>query len=392
VRILVTDGLERAALATCRSLVAAGHDVHVIAPVRRSLAGVSRGVREHVFAPDPLAEPAGFAETIAALARKIGARVLLPISDSAVSAILANVGVVPGECVLPFPSYETFLRASNKVALLPLARSAGFGVPESMVVPTRRAARGSELGSLIPGVLKPHRSVVQAGRSQRRLSTLRFGSPEEGRRMLAELPEEAFPVVVQRVIEGRGVGFFALRWDGEVRAAFAHRRLRELPPSGGVSVYRESIALEPALAAAGSRLLEALNWQGAAMVECKHEESSGTYYVIEVNARFWGSLQLAIDAGVDFPRLLVEWVLGGRPPMVSTYRVGVRSRWLWGELDHVYLRVKLRDPRKSALGALVASLSELLRHVPGRDQCEVLRLKDPGPFVVETVRRLGLLR
>jgi predicted ATP-grasp superfamily ATP-dependent carboligase len=391
-RILVTDGLERAALATCRSLVAAGHDVHVIAPVRRSLAGVSRGVQEHVIAADPLVESAGFAAAIAGLARQIGARLLLPISDPAVSAILANAEVVPGECVLPFPSYERFLLASNKVDLLPLARAAGFGVPESIVVPTRSAVRRMELGSLLPGILKPHRSVVQAGRSQRRLQAVRFGSVEEGRRLLGALPEEAFPVLAQRVIEGRGVGFFALRWDGEVRAAFAHRRLRELPPSGGVSVYREAIALEPGLAAAGGRLLEALNWQGAAMIECKHEESSGTYYVIEVNARFWGSLQLAIDAGVDFPRLLVEWALGGRPRTVSTYRVGVRSRWLWGELDHVYLRVKLRDPHKSALGALVASLSELLRHVPGRDRCEILRLNDPRPFVVETLRRLSLLR
>lgn len=390
-RILITDGLERAALATSRSLVAGGHDVHVIAPVRRSLAGVSRGVQEHVVATDPLAEPAGFADAIARLSRQLGARLLLPISDGAVSAILANVGMIPGECVLPFPSYRTFLRASNKVDLLPLARAAGFGIPESTVVPTRSAARHSELRSLLPGILKPHRSVVQTGASQRRLQTARFGSMEEARRLLDELPEEAYPVLVQRRIEGAGVGFFALRWDGGVRAAFAHRRLRENPPSGGVSVYRESIALDPALADAGARLLEALGWQGPAMVECKYEASSGTYYVIEVNARFWGSLQLAVDAGVDFPRLLVAWALGQQPPTVSTYRVGVRSRWFWGEMDHVYLRVKLRERPQSALRALVASLSELLRYAPGRDRCEVLRMNDPVPFVVETLRRLRFL-
>ena len=355
------------------------------------MAGVSRGVHEHVVATDPLAEPAVFADAIARVSREIAARVLLPISDGAVSAILGNVGVVPRDCVLPFPSYETFLRASNKVDLLPLAQAAGFGVPESTVVPSRAAARRVELGSVLPGILKPHRSVVQTGRSQRRLPTVRLGSAEDARRLLDELPDEAFPVLVQRRIEGPGVGFFALRWDGAVRAAFAHRRLREVPPSGGVSVYRESIALDPALADAGGRLLAALGWQGPAMVECKYEASSGTYYVIEVNARFWGSLQLAIDAGVDFPRLLIAWALGERPPTASTYRVGIRSRWFWGEMDHLYLRVKLREARQSAVGALVASLSESLGHVPGRDRCEVLRLSDPRPFVVETLRRLRLL-
>ena len=54
-------------------------------------------------------------------------------------------------------------------------------------------------------------------------------------------------------------------------AAFAHRRLREKPPEGGVSVYRESIPLDSELATAGRRLLEDLNWQGVAMIECKRD-------------------------------------------------------------------------------------------------------------------------
>jgi len=52
----------------------------------------------------------------------------------------------------------------------------------------------------------------------------------------------------------------------------SHRRLREKPPAGGVSVYRESIALDEGLAGPGLRLLDALGWQGVAMVECKRDE------------------------------------------------------------------------------------------------------------------------
>jgi predicted ATP-grasp superfamily ATP-dependent carboligase len=391
-RILITDGLERAALASCRSLMASGHDVHVAAAVRRSLAGVSRGVREHLVVEDPVAQPAEFADAIGDLVGRIGARILLPISDSAVSAVLAHPRCVPDGCTVPFPPFEAFQRASDKVGLLPLARAAGLGVPESSVIPTPDDARHVELAPLLPGVLKPHRSVVWTGRSQRRLNVVRVGTVEEGRCLLSELPEEAFPVLVQRRIAGPGVGFFALRWDGKVRAMFAHRRLREKPPSGGVSVYRESIALDPELAAAGSRLLEALGWEGVAMVECKREARTGMYYVIEVNARFWGSLQLAIDAGVDFPRLLVECVLGEHPSALRQYRVGIRSRWLWGEVDHTYLRVKLREPTESAFRVLVGTVVRTVRHVPGRDRCEVLRFQDPRPFLVETLRRFKFLR
>jgi hypothetical protein len=52
---------------------------------------------------------------------------------------------------------------------------------------------------------------------------------------------------------------------------------------------------------------------------------------MEVNARFWGSLQLAIDAGVDFPWLLYQLAEGQTLDPMSHYTVGVRSRWLLGD-------------------------------------------------------------
>jgi predicted ATP-grasp superfamily ATP-dependent carboligase len=168
--------------------------------------------------------------------------------------------------------------------------------------------------------------------------------------------------------------------------------VREIPPSGGVSVCRESIAPPPSLVIAGTRLLEALDWQGVAMVECKYDPRSDRYYVMEINPRFWGSLQLAIDAGVDFPALLVACALGDLPAPVTTYRVGVRSRWGWGELDYLYLRSKLRGPRESRVGAFARAAAEVLRWRPGRDRAEIFRWSDPRPFMVETLRRFGLAR
>jgi hypothetical protein len=113
------------------------------------------------------------------------------------------------------------------------------------------------------------------------------------------LPPSAYPLILQQRIVGPGTGIFLLLWDGRVRAVFAHRRLREKPPAGGVSVYRESIVADPALVERSRRLLARLHWQGVAMVEFKIDAFTGTPYLMEINGRFWGSLQLAIDAGID---------------------------------------------------------------------------------------------
>lgn len=84
-------------------------------------------------------------------------------------------------------------------------------------------------------------------------------------------------------------------------------------------------------------LLDAFGWSGVAMVEYKVDERSGEPVLMEINGRFWGSLQLAVDAGVDFPRLLAEINLGGKPPRTRSYRF-VRSRWFWGDVDHAIAR------------------------------------------------------
>lgn len=389
--VLLTDPTQRATLATCRSLVRAGHEVHVASSRRWSLAGASRGVRSHAVAEDPLERPDAYAAAVAALAELVHADVLLPTTDASAVAILSR-RVAATSYRVPMPGLAAFTLASDKAALLPLAAKAGLAIPESTLIASRAAAQQQSLDGLTPGVLKPLRSIAVVGAGLRRHNVVPFSTAAEGASLLQSMPEEAFPILAQRRVEGPGVGFFALRWQGTMVATFAHRRVREVPPWGGVSVCRESIPMPPALARAGTRLLTELNWEGVAMVECKHDPVTDRYYVIEINPRFWGSLQLAIDAGVDFPRLLVECAQGRSPAPVTSYRHGIRSRWGWGEVDYVYLRTKLRPPGRGVLAALVGALGEVLPWSLGRDRAEVLRWSDPLPAVVEALGRLGLVK
>jgi predicted ATP-grasp superfamily ATP-dependent carboligase len=124
--------------------------------------------------------------------------------------------------------------------------------------------------------------------------------------------------------------------DGERRplAIFGHRRLREYPITGGPSTLRESYRNE-ALIEQSLRLLRTIGMVGVAMVEYKVDPCSGQPLLMEVNPRFWGSLQLAVLAGVDFPVLYHKASLGMDVQPVLTYPEGVLCRWLWpGDLLH----------------------------------------------------------
>jgi predicted ATP-grasp superfamily ATP-dependent carboligase len=184
-----------------------------------------------------------------------------------------------------------------------------------------------------------------------------------------------------------------LLWDGELKAQFAHQRLSEKPPSGGVSVYRESVSIDEGLRDLSRALLDRFGWRGVAMVEYKRDSATGQPYLMEVNGRFWGSLQLAIDAGVDFPRILVASALGDRTEEMPSYRVGVRSRWWWGQIDNLVGRVRRSaaiDPLPPDTRSTGRAFGDLLLGPLRRaDYEEVLRWTDPGPFWNETIRWIG---
>ena len=387
-RVLITDGNERAALAAARSLVAARYEVFVSAPRERSLAGVSRGVTACTVPIDPLAEPQAYVAALAGLVEQRVIDILLPITDASVEAVLEYRAVFDDRVFLPLPSLEAYRHASDKALSLELARRAGLAVPDTVVLP---AADWRDMPDpdFFPAVIKPHRSVVSSGgvNGGKQKTGVRYAQDIDAcRAALGTLPTAAFPVLIQRQVHGPGEGLFLLRWDGRPIAAFAHRRLREKPPEGGVSVYRESIAPPAALLAAGTRLLELMHWQGVAMIECKRDLTTGRHVFMEVNGRLWGSLQLAIDAGINFPTLLMACALGATMSPTNGYRVGVRSRWFWGDVDNLYLRLKNGGDMRGKL----AALREFLHVRRGRDREEIWRWRDPGPFLLESVRRLSL--
>ena len=191
-----------------------------------------------------------------------------------------------------------------------------------------------------PVVLKPSRSVAEYRGRRAKFVVRHAASVSDIARAAVELDPAGYPLLVQQRVVGPGVGIFLLVWHGQTLATFAHRRFREKPPAGGVSVYREGIAADPELVRRSRALLDAFGWCGVAMVEYKIDARTSTPYLMEVNGRFWGSLQLAIDSGVDFPGLPRSVALGDAPAPIATYRHGVRSRWFWGDVDHLVARLR----------------------------------------------------
>lgn len=391
--VLVTDGDERAALAIVRALGHAGHVVHVCSRSGASIAGASRWCAGENAVRDPLADPAGFGEDVRRLCAALAVDTLLPVSEASLLALLPADSRCPG-VLIPFADLETFRAVSNKRLVLDAAARIGIAVPAQHTIDSYATRHALTAASLTyPVVLKPARSVgAQDGGPRLKAGVRHAADAMEFARQLATFTPSAYPLLIQQRIVGPGIGIFLLLWEGRTHAVFSHRRIREKPPSGGVSVYRESIPADPALVDRSRALLESFAWRGVAMIEFKVEESTGTRYLMEINGRFWGSLQLALDAGVDFPSLLISAASGGAPPPTTgAYRTGVRSRWWWGDVDHLVARLR-RSEAELAMppgspSRWRALLDFLMLWRPG-DRAEINRPGDLAPFWRESLNWL----
>jgi predicted ATP-grasp superfamily ATP-dependent carboligase len=373
---LVLDAQQRSALATTRALGRHGGDVVTADSTGSTLAGKSRYSSASLVYPCPYREPDAFIAALPALAAEAEVDVILPMTE--VTTYLLSHGRDAFRAFgLPLAEPGAFETLSDKYRLFRQAREVGVPTPATWFMDTAAdvAALAPELP--YPVVIKPFRSRILDGGRWLTTSVSFADSPDALCRKVAE--DEAlqrFPFLLQDYVDGVGAGVFAYYEQGEPMALFAHRRLRERPPAGGVSVLSESVAMRDDMAAMATRLLGTVHWHGPAMVEFK-VAADGTPYLMEINPRLWGSLQLAVDAGVNFPMMLYRSASGEPQEPVNGYTVGRRLRWLLGDVDRLYM--VLRDGRRSLGGRGLEAL-RFLWPGWGRTRYEVNRFGDMGPF------------
>ena len=387
--VLVTDGDNRAALAITRSLGRKGHRVIVGEKSRPSLASVSRYSSGGWVYPDPLKCPDDFLDDLVRAVKEKKIEVLLPVTEITTGLVTENARSFEGLCRLPFPDGNAFRTASNKLEIVRLAESIGVPVPETRILMEKSADAGTVAGLSYPVVVKPHRSRVLTKNGWQGTGVSYACDPEELADLLGKKDAWEFPVLLQERITGPGIGVFACYQNGRMVSLFGHRRIREKPPSGGVSVLRESVPVSPQARIFTGKLLDHLKWHGVAMVEFKIDERDGVPKLMEINGRFWGSLQLAIDAGVDFPDILMGIAEGKAVEPIFVYKEGVKTRWFWGDVDSLLMllfnkRTSLHLPEGHP--GRIRAVLEFLRFF-GKDlRYEVESLSDIRPALLESSR------
>jgi protein-tyrosine-phosphatase len=236
-------------------------------------------------------------------------------------------------------------------------------------------------------VLKPVRSKLIIGDRIASLAPVIVNSEQDRLAHLrAWIPHTA--VLQQTYISGRGVGLEFLYDRGRKLWQFAHERVHEWPLTGGGSTYRRSVSPAPMLLAASEALLDALQWHGVAMVEYKVRPDGG-FWLMEINPRLWGSLALAIDAGVNFPLGLLNLAQGQELTAQPSYKGNYFTRNLVRDIK--WMKANSRADHSNPLlmtKPRLISLLEYLRPLIGRESWDHFDVRDLG-VTIAGLRQLG---
>jgi predicted ATP-grasp superfamily ATP-dependent carboligase len=309
--------------------------------------------------------------------------ILIPTNDAIVKIVSKNKDLLKEYYQVPTPSWDVVKFALEKNLTYLIAQKAE--VPSSKTFCPNSISDIEKLESIniqYPVILKG----VDGFNFYKKTGVKAFkaNSIDELRKIKNDILHLVNPseIVIQEMIPGNTdlvYSFCSFFKNGEAIGVWTGRKIREHPMGLGTGTFAESIYV-PEIIELGSKLLSAMNYYGISEIEFKKDPRDGNFKLIEMNARTWLWISLAVRAGVDFPYMLYKDMVGEDVSSVRHFRENVKWVHLYTDLG-VMAKEVLRGKMQ---------VKEYLLSLKGEKEFAVLSLDDPLPFIAETLMLLYL--
>ena len=326
--------------------------------------------------PEPELDFEAYAAALVVTLREHPADATIAVIDSSVEALHRHRDAI-GRLTAPAIGSKSALDvALSKDRTLEVARVLGLPTPRSVLVSTAADLDGAvaEIGT--PCVFKPVTSWRPIGLGGERVSPVYVASAEGGGRVGAALLRPGAALLVQEFAGGRRETIKLFRTSGRTHARFAMIVDRAWPPLGGSSVMRHTTPPPADTLEFAERLVAEIGLEGYSEVEFRRDAANRPL-LMEINPRLSQSVELATRAGVDFPRMQLEWARGGVIPQPPAHIAGLRLGWLAGDLRLLVGAFAGSPPPRPQLGKTVRSIAS--DYVLHRARLEGFDLHDYRP-------------
>ena len=249
---------------------------------------------------------------------------LLPSNDHAVYNISKNKDLLSHYYKIITPSLNIIEKIYNKENLLKIARSIGLPIPTSFFNPE------DLLSVPVHNIRFPLITRGKFGLSfYKKTHKKAYISKDPGafKSHLADIRNcQALDIAfTQEFIpfdgSNRTISFTAFCIEGKIKTFWMGKKLRDHPHQFGTATLSESI-YEGHLLEYSKSLLQELNYTGVCEVEFLKDPRDNEYKIIEVNARTWLWVGLARACGVNYAKMIYDYVNHHDMVYPETYESG----------------------------------------------------------------------
>ena len=383
-RVLVLDGHSSAALAFVRSLGRAGHWVAVGHKKGLfSAAACSRYCRAQVEYDSPTASASRFAQSVREFSRRFDAEIIAPMTEATVWPLAKHRTEFEPEIAVVAPGLSAMEKVSDKFWVSQTSPQFGILPPATSLIHDVKELE--QVASWQFPIFIKDRFSIRWAEDHGVSGWVEYASTHESltEKVQSRIDRtgEAF---IQAYCPGVGIGISCLMLSGRAYLPFQWRRIREKDPRGSGSSTRVSVAINAQLLEFTEALLSSAGFEGLAMTEFRLDPASQQARILEVNGRPWGSMQLPVHCGLNYPLHAIEWYANQKaPPRSLAYEEGITCRWLAADLTHLkkVIAGKPKDwplpypPRLQTIVKMAAPWYPGLRY-------DDISLSDPWPGLV----------
>jgi predicted ATP-grasp superfamily ATP-dependent carboligase len=355
---LVTDAHFRGPLAVIRSLGKKNIKICALSERKSAMGFHSKYCSEKLISPNPRIEPKSYLNFLLKIVKTGDYDCIIPYHTYTAFLLCKYKDIFSDYTKIPPPEFEIFYKVYNKTELLKIAFKNDIPCPESFF--------NDDIDSIISNIQK-YPVVIKSSK----VHSVEIGICRNQLELIdkyAEMTSNFGNCIVQEYIPNGGeFGVYTL-FDSksEPLALTVQKRSRTIHEYGGISTLRETVKDEK-LVKSAFKLLKSVNWSGVAMVEFRVDARDGIPKLMEINPRLWGSLQLSILSGVDFPYLFYKMITEEKVNPSLCFKDGVLCRWLEGDIKN-YTNCKNK-------------LKFILDFFNPNIKYDVLSLKDFIPFI-----------
>lgn len=330
-RILLTNPNYKHTWIMAAHLHDLGHQIYCVSESKFNFLSFSRFIKKIIICQHPSQEQ------YEQLCEKHHIEIIIPIGFKESLLLSSFIESSLIQSLLPISSHSKILFTSNKEKITEFIRNLNIPIPEVFKIDDFNSCLNNNIA--INHFLKPSRE----GLIKKYFHIIDKNSFDNALLFYSNIGYSKSDLILQKFINGVGIGYFAICEDGQPIVEYAHERIREWPTTGGYSTAcRRHYDL--GLFKMSRKIIKALNWRGPIMIEFRKSSTNGKYYFIEVNPKFWGSLELGMQSGIDIAAATLSIIDNGQKFNNQSNAINTSLSIAWpfdGDLFHYFLKPKV---------------------------------------------------